>query len=167
MKSSVICIGYFTAMMLVVGVGSASAVSQDPVFIRLSARHFNDSVASLEQAAGGHDQLVSRLLELRHSESQPQVAVRAEKLLLEMANEEGGSGPISSALAADVSNPNYAGLARMIVVHLDSLDSEEQKADLAAKAVSAHRSNDKMRPYLKLLSNSPTARVRAAAKTVE
>ena len=147
-------------------VSANAASSDDPIYFRLSGRHFNESVASLEAVAGGRDQLVTRLLELRHSDGVPWVSIRAEKLLLQIANDEGGNGPVSSALEADAADKNNAGLARVIVTNIDSIESDSLKSSLATKAVSSHAGDARMTPYLKLLQSSSSGNVRAAARTV-
>ena len=147
--------------------GSASAASSDdPIYFRLSGRHFNESVASLEAVAGGREQLVTKLLELRLSEGVPWVSIRAEKLLVQIANDEGGTGPASSALEADAADKSKAGLARVIVTNIDSIESDSLKTSLATKAVSSHAGDARMTPYLKLLQSSSSGNVRAAARTV-
>ncbi len=153
--------------MLISAAPQPASASDDPVYFRLSGKHFNESVSSLEKAAGGRDQLVARLLELRRSEGLPYVSIRAEKLLLDIANEEGGSGPVSSALEADVTDPGYSGLARVVVTHIDSVESDSLRASLAAKAVSTHKSNSRMAPYLKSMEGSFDANVRSAARSVQ
>ena len=146
---------------------AAASPSDDPVYFQLSGRHFNASVDSMIQVAGGEDQLVAKLLELRRSQGLPYVSIRAEKLLLELANREDGAGPISSALEKDVTDAGYEGLARVVVTHIDTIQSDSLRSSLATKAVASYRSNDSMHPYLKNLSTSAHDNVRSAAKSIE
>ena len=166
---SIILSGLFLSAGAIIAIASpvSAAATDDPVYFRLSGRHFNDSVESLEAIAGGREKLTAKLLELRHSNGLPYVSVRAEKLLVELANDEDGSGPVSSALEEDVAAPGYEGLARVVVTNIDSVQSETLRASLASRAIAAHQTSKSMNPYLKNLVNSSHADVRAAARTLE
>ena len=133
--------------------------AQSAVQALLLQRHFDGNASKLEAAAGGKDALVSALLSLRHSDSAPFVAMRAERILVDYADR----GDVAAALASDVQDPNMKGLARTVVLHLDKVPSDSVRQNLARLAVTRGRSERDFAVYTKTLESSKDSVVRSIA----
>ena len=157
--------GSFSFLALLVCVSSVGAqsvspsVSSDPVLRALEGYHFNKSASELEQIAGGQEQLVSRLLELRGSEKPPFVGIRAVKVLMSYGERE----DVRSALLEDMRSASRLGVARTLVVHIDSVSNRDFRYELARQAVERAVEEESFSRYARALEDSSDERVRRIA----
>ena len=143
--------------------GESMAADNDALYFALSNRDFSATTAQLEQIAGGREQLIGRLLELRHDSSLPAVGMRAGKLLLGYS----ADARVKQALAEDMASTQYLGLARAITLHLDSIEDQSLRRSLAQVAVDRAKQDPSFVPYLKSLDSSSDDEVRRIAKSVQ
>lgn len=120
----------------------------------------NLTVQQLEEAAGGEDALVKRLLELRQEEKTPFVGIRAEKLLLGYA----GRSDVRAALESDLKSDQLLGLARIVAVNVDKIEDAETRASLARIAIERGEQDESFRSYAKTLTASADTTVSTMAR---
>lgn len=138
--------------------GSAAADSVKP---HLGGYHLTKTLEQLTQIAGGTAPLVSELLQLRHDTQTPFAAVRAEKLLLQLAGQPG----VQEALSTDVKNAQFTGLARVVAIHLDDVGEPAVRQALASSVLDRAKTDSGFRTYARSLVASRDAAVSAAART--
>lgn len=134
--------------------------SQDEVWQALSSRHRPGSVEELKQLAGGEEALVQRLLELRNDNTVPYVAVRAEKYLLLYAERQN----VRTALLKDMADPARAGLARAIVLNIDSVKDDAARLALARAGLERVEKDPSFEAFAKELSESKDQRLRTLTR---
>lgn len=140
---------------------TAFAGTTEDVSKALSGYHFSGDLASLEKIAGGKENLINALLELRTTDAIPFVAIRAERLLVSYADEE----RVHNALSADLGS-EHKGLARTVVLHLDKAPSTARES-LARKAVERASHEEDFKPFARSLASSSDAKVRELARSVK
>jgi hypothetical protein len=141
---------------------TSQANADDPILTALSERHPSYTKAGLTSAAGGEDELIGRLLELRSYTALPQVSIRAEGLLLEFASRD----DVARALEADITNPATAGLARTVAMGVDKVPSSAARARLADAVVRRGKGDSTFLPYARQLTGSSDPQVRTLAKSL-
>ncbi len=145
------------------GVQAQDHGQMDSVMNALSHRcstHGTPSVESLEQLAGGEDELVALLLEYRTKEQPPFVGIRAQKILLHYA----GRSDVAEALSSDVESTTYLGLARVVGVNIDSVEDSSVRRELAARLIARGKREKDFASYAKSLSQSNDAEVSRLAR---
>ncbi len=122
----------------------------------LSGYHANLSKEQLEKIAGGPDNLVSSLLQLRTTDKLPFVSIRSEKLLLKYAERS----DVATALKSDMQNRNLRGLAGAIALHIDHVSNDGLRRELAQMATSRAQEDNDFRSYTAGFANSNDPEVR-------
>ena len=135
--------------------------SSDALTVALSDRHKIPSFAELEQIAGGHDQLIDRLLELRGDQVTPQVGIRSARILLEHFQ---GEENIAAAFEEDLSRDDRKGIAQVIALNLDRVPSSEARVRLAQGILEKAKSDSNYAVFAKSLIASHDTSVRELAK---
>ena len=92
--------------------GSATGVTGQ-ISASLSERHHTPTVSALSSLAGGRQQLIDSLLELRLSEA-PMVGIRAAELLMELSDDQS----VADALREDMQSEQRLGLARLYTLRV-------------------------------------------------
>lgn len=139
-----------------------AADATEQVTQALSGYHSSATAAQLESIAGGAGNLVPILLALRTQEKPPFVAIRAEKLLLGYSN----LPEVRAALEQDLQSPQYKGLARVISMHIDTVNDADARQGLARLAVARAAQDGEFLPYAKALTQSRHADIRETAKSL-
>ncbi len=123
----------------------------------LAQRHFAGNTSTLESAAGGKSNLIQILIQLRHDNNTPFAAVRAEKLLIDYSDDPAAQ----AALKEDLQNPQMKGLARAIVVHIDSVKSDSVRQEMARMAMNRAKTESDLEPYIRQFDSSSDPVVRS------
>lgn len=154
----------FAATLITVATPAAAfaADATEQVTQALSGYHNSASAAQLESITGGAANLVPILLALRTQEKPPFVAIRAEKLLLGYSN----FPEVRAALEQDLQSPQLKGLARVISMHIDTVNDADARQGLAKLAVARAAQDNEFLPYAKALTQSSHADIRETAKTL-
>ena len=116
------------------------------------------TIEDLEKLAGGQDQLIEQLMSLHSDVSY--VEPRCVKILMHYANRPS----VESALNAQIENPETAGLAQMITLHIDKVPDSAARARLAQTALSRAKSDPNFARYARNLESSKDAEVRRMAR---
>lgn len=139
---------------------AVQAAPKGKIFTALSVRHADYSAEELIKMAGSEDALVKQLLQFRHDDSVPFVAVRSEKVLLSFA----GRNDVSAALEKDLEDPGMLGLARIIAVHIDSVPNADVRRNLALLAIERSKRENSFLPYARSLKESRDKNVAELAR---
>ena len=153
------------AIVISAAIMPASAVadsSLDKVTKALSGYHFAGSAESLEKLAGSREELVTSLLSLRTNDSIPFVAIRAERLLLGYADDP----RVGAALGDDLNSTERKGLARTVVLHLDSAPASARQA-LGRQAIERAARDAEFRPYARALQSSTDPELRELSRSIK
>ena len=140
-----------------VTVNTGHAQDADPFLSALSLRHGGATLESLEEIAGSREAVVARLLEARHLEKPPFAGIAAQKLLLQLADRS----DVQDAIDQDIASPEYFGLARIVVVHLDKVPNAEARSRTALSRVERE---PKFRAYARTLVESSDSEVSRLAR---
>ena len=158
---------YLLGFVAVVGIAalpsSATADSTESVLKALSGYDSAVTVEGLEKLAGSQDALVASLLVLRHKEDgsvPPYVSVRAERLLLQFAGRE----DVQAALEEDLQSEQWFGLARIVVVHLDTVSDAAARSRLAKAALDRAAREQRFTTYGRMLRDSSDPEVSRMAR---
>lgn len=143
-----------------VTVNTGHAQDADPFLTALSLRHGGATLESLEEIAGSREAVVARLLEARHLEKPPFAGIAAQKLLLQLADRS----DVQDAIDQDIASPEYFGLARIVVVHLDKVPNAEARSRFARTALSRVEREPKFRAYARTLVESSDSEVSRLAR---
>ena len=127
----------------------------------MSGYHFQAKPDALENIAGGEDQLVHALLELRTNNSRPFVAIRAERLLLVYADRE----DVLQALLTDINSQEHKGLARTIATHIDRAP-EKTRRSLGRAAIDRAKRDPDFSPYARSMNSSSDPELRTMARSL-
>ena len=138
----------------------ANAQEADPFLTALSQRHGTATLEELDKIAGSREAMVTRLLELRRLERPPFVGIRAEKLLLQLADR----ADVQEALADDLQSPKYLGLARIVVVHIDNVPNSAARSRLARSALDRVAREPNFQSYARTLLQSSDPEVSRLAR---
>jgi len=161
MKHSSIAAALFACLLF-----ASSAFADSPkaqIERSLSARHAVATVAELERLAGGDDQLVAILLDLKDHSSLPFVSVRATRMLVTLSDRS----DVQAALLDDMNANDRAGLARVITLHLDKAPTSTARMALGRAAMARSRRDTSFRVYSQELQRSSDASVRRLAGSGE
>ena len=150
--------GLSAGLLLLVSAGNAMA-SEESITRALSARHFNASLADLEKLAGNRDALVGILLNLRQGSPRPFVAVRAERLLVELSDRS----DVQAALLEDMNSSSAPGLARIITLRIDRAPTTSARQAIGRAAVERSKRDATFRSYAQELKMSADPSVRRLA----
>ncbi len=126
----------------------------------LGGYHFSGSVDELSAKAGSKEALITELLSLRRDTKTPFVAVRAEKVLLELA----GDTRVRTALEEDATSKEFLGLARTVAVHIDKVEDTGVRRALAGSLL---KRSDGDKSISKILQESKDPEISAAARSAE
>lgn len=158
---SVLALVCLSLMSVTFGAQLAGAQDMDdPVILALSSRHMTVSINQLEEMAGGEDALVAKLLELRTQESPPFAGIRSEQILLRYAHRD----DVKAALESDIQSTQYKGLARTITVHIDKIEDQDARRNLARLALGRAAREADFAPYARNLRNSSDQEVSRLAR---
>lgn len=143
-----------------IGISSGVALA-DQLVDALSDRHKVPSLSELETIAGGHDALISRLIELRTDQTTPLVGMRSAKLLLENFQ---GEEAIGSAFEEDLRRDDRKGIANAIALNLDKVPSSVGRQRLAKAVLEKASHDEKYAKMARTLTTSQDEGVRELAK---
>lgn len=142
-------------------VAKAESETAQKVAAAMSGYHFQAKPDVLEGIAGGQDQLVAALTELRTDNNRPFVGIRAERMLLLYADRE----DVQKTLLEDVNSVEYKGLARTITTHIDSAPEKARRV-LGQAAVERAKRDTDFSPYAKSMQQSTDPEVQRMTKSL-
>ncbi len=148
------------ALAAVASIVPRSAVA-DAIADHLGGYHLTISLDRLAETAGGRAALAARLIELRRDNHRPFVGVRAEKMLLALTGESG----VPAALADDVHSASFAGLARVVALHIDEVTDPSVRRSLAGAVLERAKTDSGYTTYARALLASTDDAVSSAART--
>ena len=140
---------------------STFAQDTDPVLTALSSRDMSLNVGQLEQLAGGKEQLVQRLLQLRTQENPPFAGVRSEKLLLQYYADR---PEVRAALEEDVQSPTMKGLAKIISLNINDTKDAQTRRSLAKLALERGAADEEFAKVTRHLKDSPDPEISKMAR---
>ena len=149
-------VGTFVALVSL----APAAAHAESVKSLLGGYHFSSSVEDLSSRAGGKEALITELLALRHDSVTPFVAVRAEKVLLELA----ADSRVQAALEEDSTAKEFLGLARTVAVHIDRVEDAGKRRGLATSLLNR---GDGDKSISKILQESKDPEISAAARSAQ
>ncbi len=129
----------------------------------LAGYHFGSSNAALEALAGGRDELIDSLLQLRTDDSRPFVGIRAERVLVTYADEP----RVTQALLDDLGSDQRKGLARTVAIHLENAPNATARAQLGTQAVNRARRENAFRPYVEGMKSSSDSELKRIARSLD
>lgn len=161
MKRQVLVTAGFLLTVSLSSVCAVSDASADALIDALSDRHSVPSFSELEKIAGGHDALISKLIELRGDQTTPMIGMRSAKILLENFQ---GEEAIATAFEEDLQRDDRKGIAEAISMNLDKVPSAAARQRLARGILDKASHDEKFAKYAKNLASSKDETVRALAK---
>jgi hypothetical protein len=144
-------VGWLAAAVL----AASPVMAADAVEHFLAARDSAVSISDLEKSAGGEEQLVKRLVELRSNTATPFVGVRATKLLFYYS----GRSDVSGVLLSDARSSSHQGVIHLLAQHIDRIQDVDARRSIAQELVRRAATEESLRPHVKLLRASGDKKV--------